>query len=227
VGSAPGRHSPRHRSSRRVRSARWDHSPLRASAVLLVVVIALAVGAFAVLHQSDLSAARNDSAPSTNSSFDAMAAAPADETKGAADVVPPPAHSGTGKRIVFSQTAQRVWALNARNQVARTYLVSGSKEDNLKPGTYRIHARKETTVAYNDASEQLRYFLGFAYGSGDHSVGAMIAFHQIPTRKGKLVESVADLGKPASDGCVRQAPADALWLWKWAPMGTKVVVVES
>ena len=45
-----------------------------------------------------------------------------------------PADSGKGRRIVFSETEQRVWLVRKNDTVRRTYLVSGSTEDNLDPG---------------------------------------------------------------------------------------------
>ncbi|MBV9830869.1 MAG: hypothetical protein JOZ82_04680, partial [Marmoricola sp.] len=49
-----------------------------------------------------------------------------------------PAPSGTGRRVVFSMSAQRVWLVSASGKVARTYLVSGSLSDNLHAGTYAV-----------------------------------------------------------------------------------------
>ena len=48
-----------------------------------------------------------------------------------------PAGSGDGRRVVFSESQQRVWLVDEDEQVQRTYLVSGSVYDNLDPGTTR------------------------------------------------------------------------------------------
>ena len=34
----------------------------------------------------------------------------------------------------------------------------------------------------------------------------------------------SDFGSPVSHGCVNMQPADAQWLYNWAPVGTSVVV---
>ncbi|MET0468881.1 MAG: hypothetical protein ABWZ87_09075, partial [Aeromicrobium sp.] len=47
-----------------------------------------------------------------------------------------PADSGEGRRIVFDEGDQRVWLVDGDETVERTYLVSGSRFDNLDPGTY-------------------------------------------------------------------------------------------
>ena len=51
-----------------------------------------------------------------------------------------------------------------------------------------------------------------------------IGFHSIPRKNGVPIQSEAQLGTFRSAGCVRQADRDALALWNFAPLGTKVVV---
>ena len=38
------------------------------------------------------------------------------------------------------------------------------------------------------------------------------------------MQTVDELGTPLSHGCIRQQRADAIALWEFAPLGTKVVV---
>ena len=118
-------------------------------------------------------------------------------------------------------TAQRVWLVNADNSVARTYLVSGSKYDNLAPDSYTVSSRSRYATAYNNGSETLNFMVRFAQGRT-----APIGFHAIPVRSdGSLVEPRSGLGSPASDGCIRQWITDAHALWDFAPVGTRVVVL--
>ncbi len=131
-----------------------------------------------------------------------------------------PAASGTGLRIVFSQDAQRVWLVGASDDVKRTYLVSGSVTDNLQPGTYSVYSRSRWATGVDD-SGVMQYFVRFTQGP----TGAAIGFHSIPTRNGVPLQTAAQLGTPQSHGCIRQATPDAIALWKFAPDGTKVVVV--
>ena len=133
--------------------------------------------------------------------------------------VAPPAQSGVGRRIVFDQSEQRVWLVEDRNRVVRTYLVSGSRFDNLQPGTYRVQSKQRNATSF-DYSGTMEYFVRFATG-----YRAPIGFHSIPVyNNGKPEQSVKDLGKPLSAGCVRQEISDAKFLWDWAPIGTTVVV---
>jgi len=63
----------------------------------------------------------------------------------------------------------------------------------------------------------------FAYGPQ----GGRIGFHEIPTnlQTGAKLQSESQLGLGLSAGCVRQATRDAIYIWHWAPVGTKVVVL--
>ena len=130
-----------------------------------------------------------------------------------------PAGSGEGRRIVFSQSRQRVWLVDDAAQVVRTYLVSGSAYDNLDPGSFRVYSRSENAVGIDD-SGTMQYFVRFT--TGDE--GAAIGFHDIPVDDGTPVQTLAQLGTPLSHGCIRQRREDAKALWEFAPIGTTVVV---
>jgi hypothetical protein len=133
-----------------------------------------------------------------------------------------PTGSGSGRRIVFDMTAQRVWLVgrqDGRDVVRRTYLVSGSVTDNLEPGTYSVYSRSLHAWGVDD-SGSMRYMVRFAHGSR-----AAIGFHDIPELDGVQVQTRDQLGAPQSHGCIRQWRPDARALWSFAPVGTKVVVV--
>jgi len=130
-----------------------------------------------------------------------------------------PAGSGQGRRIVFSESRQRVWLVDAASDVVRTYLVSGSVYDNLDPGTFRVYSRSEAAVGIDDSGTMM-YFVRFT--TGDE--GAAIGFHDIPIDEGAPVQTIDELGTPQSHGCIRQRRQDAIALWHFAPIGTTVVV---
>jgi hypothetical protein len=131
----------------------------------------------------------------------------------------PPGGSGAGRRVVFSQSQQRVWLVDEDGTVARTYLVSGSVYDNLDPATYAVYSRSRQAWGIDD-SGAMRYFVRFTQGDQ----GAAIGFHDIPVSGGQPVQSRAELGTPQSHGCIRQRHRDAVALWRFAPIGTPVVV---
>ena len=130
-----------------------------------------------------------------------------------------PLDSGVGRRVVFDQAAQRVWLVREDGEVRRTYAVSGSREDNLDPGSYEVYSRSERAWGIDDGGT-MKFMVRFAHGER-----AAIGFHDIPYKDGELVQSRSDLGTPLSSGCVRQWRPDAKALWRFAPVGTPVVVV--
>ena len=132
-----------------------------------------------------------------------------------------PAASGTGRRVVFDISDQRVWLVTpkaGKDVAVRTYLVSGSVTDNLRPGTYSVYSRSLSAWGVDD-SGSMRYMVRFAHGAR-----AAIGFHDIPVLDGRPVQTRAELGTPHSHGCIRQWRPDARALWRFAPLGTKVVV---
>jgi lipoprotein-anchoring transpeptidase ErfK/SrfK len=132
-----------------------------------------------------------------------------------------PPRSGEGKRIVYSLGKNRVWLVSADNRVVRTYLVSGTKYGQVRPGTYEVYRRKRTTTSWH-GTERMNYMVTFTHGKN-----AAIGFHDIPVsiETGKPIQKLTQLGQSLSDGCVRQAPHDAKALWDFAPLGTTVVVL--
>src|SRR5689334_11299894 len=130
-----------------------------------------------------------------------------------------PADSGTGRRVVFSKSAQRVWLVNKAGGVTATYLVSGSVTNNLNPGKYSVYSRSRWAVGVED-SGVMQYFVRFAHGPH-----AAIGFHSIPSKLGHPLQKISQLGTPQSHGCIRQKLSDAERMWGFAKTGTAVVVL--
>jgi len=124
--------------------------------------------------------------------------------------------------VVFDIATQRVWLVgqrSGRDTVERSYLVSGSVTDNLRPGSYEVYSTSLHAVGVDD-SGTMRYMVRFAHGHN-----AAIGFHDIPVLDGRRVQRRDDLGRPQSHGCIRQWRPDARALWHFAPVGTRVVVL--
>lgn len=134
-----------------------------------------------------------------------------------------PADAGTGKRVVFDITGQQVWLVEADDTVARTYLVSGSRYDQLPTGTFEVFSTSEDAVSWH-STETMEYMVRFYRGERSN-----IGFHDLPvaTATGQEVQTLSQLGTPLSDGCIRQDVVDAEALWDFAPVGTAVVVVRT
>ena len=224
------------------RVSRYMVRRLMVTLALGTVVVALANLVGALTEDGDARAAHADpeTARVTALSFDAPAP-PARETRPAAptrtpstvDATPPakakpsaaellPDDSGAGKRVVYDISAQHVWLVEADDSVVRTYPVSGSRYDQLDPGTYQVFSRSRHATSWH-GTESMEFMVRFHRGAR-----ANIGFHDIPvdTSTGVEVQTPAELGTPLSDGCIRQDVADAAALWEFAPVGTSVVVLR-
>lgn len=134
---------------------------------------------------------------------------------------PLPANSGEGRRLVYDRAGQRVWAVDKDGSIVRSWLVSGSQYNNELPGTHKVYSKSEVTTAWNGKA-----FLPLMVRWLKTQIGA-IGFHQIPVKRsdGSLYQTEEELGTRLSGGCQRQAKEDAEFLWKFAKIGTPVVVI--
>lgn len=210
----------KHRAVRRQVRPRRRVTVLTLALGATIVVGGTAVG---VLPQLNAGSATADTGASVAPIVSAPApvAPPAPVVADAVAAVAPslPADSGEGRRIVFSESDQRVWLVTDDESIERTYLVSGSRFDNLEPGTYAVQSKTRQATAF-DYSGTMEYFVRFATG-----VSEPIGFHSVPRdNAGDLEQTKAQLGTPLSAGCVRQWQPDAIALWAFAPIGTTVVV---
>jgi hypothetical protein len=131
---------------------------------------------------------------------------------------PLPANSDTGRRVVYSNSQQRIWLVESDGVVSHSFLVSG-RFGAPPNGTYSIASKSEMSSA---GSLALPYMSRFYQASS----GKWIGFHGIPLRPdGTPIQTDAELGQPLSHGCVRMNQQDVKVVWAFTPVGTKVVVV--
>ena len=142
------------------------------------------------------------------------------EEEAAGEEGPPvPPGSGEGRRIVYSNSGQRVWLVEADGTVTDTYLVSG-KEGVPAPGEYEVFSKSEVAFAGHD-DITMTHMVRFAHGET-----LAIGFHAIPNDgNGLPLQTEEELGEYRSAGCVRQSPGQAAALYEWADVGTTVVVL--
>ncbi|MGZ4723266.1 MAG: L,D-transpeptidase [Ilumatobacteraceae bacterium] len=129
--------------------------------------------------------------------------------------------SGSGRRVVYSKNQMRVWIVDGNNVTVRTYRVSG-RFGQPNPGTYQVYSRSSYTCNIDHPNICMRFMVRFAHGPKGDNIG----FHEIPKENGVPIESDAQLGQALSGGCVRQATADAMFMWDFAGIGTTVVVTD-
>jgi lipoprotein-anchoring transpeptidase ErfK/SrfK len=172
-------------------------------------VIAVAVFAFWIMGSASVASASAGSSDATTTTETVLV-----------EVAPVPIKSGTGRRIVYANRQQRVWVINADNEVIRTFPVSGMLGQPGK-GTFSVFSKSPTSYSPEFAGVTFRFMTRFAIGRN----GGNIGFHEIPVRNNKPMQTVDELGAFKGSGCLRSSTQDALFIYRWATLGTKVVVV--
>ena len=132
---------------------------------------------------------------------------------------PLPANSGSGRRIVYSNSQQRVWMVEENGRVSHTFLVSG-RHGLPDAGIHHVYSKVPSSPS---GDLTLPWTLRFAVSTS----GNPIDFHGIPIDPGgNPIEPDSLLGTPQSHGCVRMSQVDAKTLWDWSEVGTTVVVTD-
>ncbi|PJE94717.1 hypothetical protein CUT44_26510 [Streptomyces carminius] len=179
------------------------------TAAALAVVGFLAYQASAAQDRRDTGADRTPAA-SASPSPGTGKAGKTDKKDGAERTALPPG-SGTGERVVYSLGSRRVWLVGANEQVTRTYPVVPGAVD-PEPGEYTVTSRTERVT-----------------GSDGVPVAHVVLFAQVDgTVVGfsAAVDGSLPTGAPKEGtGGVRERPEDGEAMWKFATVGTKVVVV--
>jgi hypothetical protein len=130
---------------------------------------------------------------------------------------PVPPNSGFGRRIIYSNSMQRVWLVEDHGYASHSFPVSG-RAGVPRPGNYSVFSK---SVASSAGSLRLPYMTRFAWGTS-----LAIGFHGIPLRPdGSPIQGDNELGQYRSHGCVRMNQQAAKILFDWAPIGTPVVVL--
>ena len=96
-------------------------------------VIAVAVFALSIMGSASVASASAGSSDATTTTETVLV-----------EVAPVPIKSGTGRRIVYANRQQRVWVINADNEVIRTFPVSGMLGQPGN-GTFSVFS-KSTTI---------------------------------------------------------------------------------
>jgi len=132
-----------------------------------------------------------------------------------------PRNTGTGRRVVYSNSLQWVWVIDKNEDVVRSMPVSG-RRGVPAPGSYKVTSQSLWSFSLDFEGVDFRWMTRFALGPE----GGNIGFHEIPRKDGKPMQTEAQLGAFAGSGCVRMATADVKFLYQWAKPGTPVVVTR-
>jgi hypothetical protein len=149
---------------------------------------------------------------------------PASATRKARNVPEFPRDKHTGKRLVYDKALMTVWLMNKDNEVVARYPVVG-RFDRPAKGVYKVYSKSPKSG--NPFSKvTFNYMVRFAWGLDST---ASIGFHDIPMYyDGTMMHSQKQLGLAiARGGCVRLSPEAAKHIYRFAKIGTKVVVLPS
>jgi peptidoglycan hydrolase-like protein with peptidoglycan-binding domain len=141
------------------------------------------------------------------------------------DTRPVPAGSGSGRRIVISQSQNWVWVIGARGGVLKQGGIVDKPSELSKgahaTGSYCGRAARIRRNTTTSGQVWLENFVRFA--------PCGIGFHRIPTYQSNGVQMHADwlLGTnmTESHGCIRLSRAMSLRIWKFTTRRTVVRVV--
>ncbi|MBR7677376.1 L,D-transpeptidase [Streptomyces daliensis] len=123
-----------------------------------------------------------------------------------------PARSGTGTRVVYSLDSERVWLVGKGDKVSRTYEVEPSSV-HPAPGTYKVTSRSSHITGSDGVPvENVVRFTTV----GNTTIGFSAA----------LDGSTPKADSARKTGGIREQRKDGEALWLFAPIGTKVVVVD-
>ncbi len=131
-----------------------------------------------------------------------------------------PSKSGSGRRVVYKNSLQWVWVVDAQNNVVRALPVSG-RRGVPNPGEYKVNSQSLRSYSLDFEGVWFNNMTRFALGPA----GGNIGFHEIPTKNGKPLQTEDQLGTFQGSGCLRLSIEDAKFIFKFAKSGTKVVVI--
>lgn len=139
-------------------------------------------------------------------------------------LLPLPTGSGSGRRIVIDIRAQQMWLVESDGRVSATFLMSGRRVPTASGydlrGTFSVYS-KSYQMWYSEGGRSGTAYYMTRWQRTVSSVGS----HSLPIENGVVIQSEADLGWPLSSGCARLSRARAEQVYRWAAIGTTVVVV--
>jgi LysM repeat protein len=123
-----------------------------------------------------------------------------------------------GKRIIINLTQQRLYAYEGTSPVLETPVTTGRPGSETLAGTFAVQSKLET--AYSSYYRvQMPYWLGI-YWAGALENG----IHTMPRREDGTTGWDDNLGTPSTPGCVILGYDSAARLYRWAEVGTPVVI---
>ena len=133
------------------------------------------------------------------------------------DYPDPAAHPGLSLEVSIQD--QRVYVCDG-SELLYTMYASTGMDDSTPRGSFRIQAERGDHFYNPGEGMGARYYTSFL----NHGV---FLFHSVPTdSSGSYIKEEANLLgiRPSSHGCIRLTVPDALWIMKFVPIGTPVLI---
>ncbi|MEE1756059.1 hypothetical protein [Streptomyces sp. SP18CS02] len=184
----------------------------RSSSGFVAGLTAAAVAAVCFLaYQASATAPADLSAEPARPAASPTAPAPGGVKPPVKEVPTPPKQSGAGARVVYSLGERRVWLVDAKDKVTRTFAVMPSTV-HPKPGSYTVTSRAGSVPG----SDGVRIEHVVRFTSVD---GVTIGF------SAAVDGSMATPDPARRTGGIRMKPEDGDMMWTVATINSKVVVV--
>lgn len=125
---------------------------------------------------------------------------------------------GSGRRIVLTDSGQRVWLIDGTGELHKTHQVSGRRGI---PGVGRFNVYSMSRYAWAPYDGiTMEFMVRFARGEWPYG------FHSIPIWPDEApLQTPAQLGTHRSGGCIRQLWDDAEAVFDWAEVGDRVIII--
>ncbi|MEV6943244.1 hypothetical protein AB0N07_14855 [Streptomyces sp. NPDC051172] len=123
----------------------------------------------------------------------------------------PPAASGAGERVVYSVGSDRVWLVDAHNQVLRSFTVAPGNVDPA-PGVYGVTSRSNSAIGTDGTT--IEHVVRFTSVEGV-PVGFSAAVRTSPAAPDPTVRT----------GGIRESRKDGAALWEFATIGAQIAVI--
>lgn len=122
-----------------------------------------------------------------------------------------PGRSGTGERVVYGLTADRIWLVGADGSVERTFTVTPGTVDPA-PAAYTVTSRSASITGSDGVA--IEHVVRFTTVDG-----VVVGFSAAVDGTTKAPDATKKLGG------IRESRADGDAMWEFATVGRKIVVV--